>query len=631
MQQAIDILKQYWKYDNFRPLQSDIIASVTDGKDTFVLMPTAGGKSLCYQVPALMKEGICLVISPLVALIKDQVRQLQDRGIKALALTGGISQDDISIMLDNCRFGNYKFLYLSPERLQSEWILERIKALPLSLIAVDEAHCISQWGHDFRPSYLKLGTLKKSFPDTPLIALTATATERVANEIKSLLGIKEANSFRMSFERPNLAYHVLHLEDKTAMMTQILSKYKGSAIIYVRNRKSCLLIASQLSALGFSSTFYHGGLPTADKDKNMNLWMQGRAQVIVATNAFGMGIDKPDVQTVIHVQLPDNLENYFQEAGRAGRDGNRAFCVMLLAPSDVIQARNQFIKVLPDKLFLEKVFIKLCNYFQIAYGEGYGDTYAFNLNRFAQQYELPVLKTHNAVQFLDRQGIITLTQEYSEKTIVQFIIESREVIRYMSLNPADEPAISAILRSYPGIFEMPMQINTAMIAKKSGDTEQAIQEMLQRMSRQLIIDYKATGNDATILFNEVREDNRTISRVSGFLLSQNALKVSQLDAVIEYASDLQSCKTNQLLSYFGETPGPDCGICSSCLSKKSNSTSIFQIAEQIVQLLQTGPQSSRQIHQSLKHNEKDTIDAIRHLLETQSIRILPNNTYELIQ
>jgi ATP-dependent DNA helicase RecQ len=435
MPEALAILQKYWQHDTFRSLQKEIIDSVLSSQDTFALMPTGGGKSICFQIPALMSEGICLVISPLVALMKDQVANLQNRGVKAIALTGGINQDEIINLLDNCQFGNYKFLYVSPERLQSDWILDRIKNLSINLITIDEAHCVSQWGHDFRPAYLKISELKKHFPKIPFLALTATATPRVKEDIISELGMHNPAQFEKSFARKNIAYMVFEVEDKLFRIEQILKKNPQPSIIYVRNRKSCLEISNQLQTLGFKATYYHGGLTSREKDKNMQLWMEEKVQVIVATNAFGMGIDKPNVKTVIHIQLPENIENYYQEAGRSGRNGEKAFAVLLTSPSDSIQAESQFINILPDKAFLTSVYIKLCNYFQIAYGEGINEEFMFNLNHFCHKYSFPTLKTFNTIRFLDSQGIITLSQEFSEKITMQFLIESKEVIRYTSLNP----------------------------------------------------------------------------------------------------------------------------------------------------------------------------------------------------
>jgi ATP-dependent DNA helicase RecQ len=629
MSEALQILQKYWQHDSFRSLQNEIIDSVLSGQDSFALMPTGGGKSVCFQIPAMMNEGICLVISPLVALMKDQVANLQKRNIKAIALTGGVRSDEIIDLLDNCQFGNYKFLYLSPERLQSDWVLQRIRKLPINLITIDEAHCVSQWGHDFRPAYLNISNLKTYFPKVPFLALTATATPQAKKDIITELGLKNPKIFEKSFARKNIAYMVFEVEDKLFRIEQILRKNPQSSIIYVRNRKSCVEISSQLQSLGFKSTYYHGGLNSREKDKNMQSWMQDKAQVIVATNAFGMGIDKADVKTVIHIQLPENLENYYQEAGRSGRNGEKAFAVLLTSPSDIIQVENQFIHVLPDKKFLNEMFIRLCNFFQIAYGEGIDEKFSFNLNQFCMKYKFPTLKTYNAMQFLDSQGVITLSQEFSEKISLQFLISSHEVIRYMSLNPNDEEIILATLRTYPGIYEMQTAFNLALIAKKTKQSESKVEGVLNKLKERQIIDYHSKNNDTTLIFNEIREDERTISRVSKYLENQNNLKKEKLKSVLHYISEQNICKSKLILNYFGEKTNDDCGICSYCISKKSIKTDIAKLSTKIIALLKAEPLNSREIESKIKSNSNDVIFALKQLLENESIIVKSNNKYTL--
>jgi ATP-dependent DNA helicase RecQ len=629
MPKALEILQKYWKHDQFRSLQKEIIDSVLSGQDTFALLPTGGGKSICFQVPAMMNDGICLVISPLVALMKDQVQNLQKLDIKAIALTGGIKSDEMVTLLDNCQFGNYKFLYLSPERLQTEWVLERIKQLPISIIAIDEAHCVSQWGHDFRPSYLKISNLKTHFPKVPFIALTASATKRVQEDVILQLGLEKTAVFQKSFNRENIAYFVLEAEDKLFRMEQILKKNPEPSIIYVRNRKSCLDVSSQLQALGFKSTYYHGGLSAKEKDKNMQLWMLEEAQVIVATNAFGMGIDKANVKTVIHIQLPENIENYYQEAGRAGRNEEKAYAVLLTSPSDKSNAESQFIAVLPDKKFLNTMYVKLCNYFQIAYGEEIEDQFSFNLNQFCGKYEFPILKTYNAMQFLDRQGIISLSQEFSEKVTVQFIIPSKEVLRYMSLNRKDEPILLALLRSYPGIHEVPAALNMAMIAKKAETNETAVNALLHQLMEKGIIEYHAKSNDTRLIFNVIREDERTINSVSKYLEIQNNLKKEQLKSVLEFVKDTENCKSKLILNYFGEKSEENCGICSHCIGRKEPEIETEDLRELILSLLKVAPLNSREIQIHTKKSTDAIIFALQNLLESDCILIKPNNKYTL--
>ena len=629
MPEALALLQKYWKHNKFRSLQNEIITSVLSGQDTFALMPTGGGKSVCFQIPAMMNDGICLVISPLVALMKDQVANLQQRNIKAIALTGGIRSEEMIDLLDNCQFGNYKFLYLSPERLQSDWILERIKNLPINLITIDEAHCVSQWGHDFRPAYLQISSLKKHFPTTSFLALTATATPRVKIEIITKLGLNNPKIFEKSFARENIAYMVFEIEDKIFRIEQILKKNPEPSIIYVQNRKACLDISAQLQSLGFKATYYHGGLSSKEKDKNMQSWMNENAQVIVATNAFGMGIDKANVKTVIHIQLPQNMENYYQEAGRAGRNGERAFAILLTSPSDIIQANNQFINVLPDKKFLNLMYIKLNNYFQIAYGEGINEQFTFNLHHFCLRYELPTLKTFNAMQFLDRQGIINLSQEFSEKITLQFLIPSKEVIRYISINSNDEEIILAILRTYPGIYEMQTAFNLQLIAKKSNHKEAEILAVLKKLKEKEIIEYHSKNNDATIIFNEVREDERTISRVVKHLENQNQLKKDQLQAVVHYINEKSICKNKLILNYFGEKTTVDCGICSFCITKKIKKKDATLLQNQIISLLKIEDLNSRDIQNKTKNNPEEVIFVLQELLEKGFILVKPNNKYTL--
>ena len=629
MPKALEILKKYWKYDQFRSLQKEIIDSVLSGQDTFALLPTGGGKSICFQVPALMKDGICLVISPLVALIKDQVQNLQSRDIKAIALTGGLKSDEISVLLDNCQFGNYKFIYLSPERLQTEWILDRIKQLPISMIAIDEAHCVSQWGHDFRPSYLKISNLKTHFSKIPFIALTASATKRVQEDVILQLGLKNTALFQKSFKRDNIAYFVTEAEDKLFKMEQILKKNPEPSIIYVRNRKSCLDISSQLQSMGFRATYYHGGLSAKEKEKNMELWMSEEAQVIVATNAFGMGIDKANVKTVIHIQLPENIENYYQEAGRAGRNEEKAYAILLTSSYDKLNAENQFITVLPDKMFLNNMFVKLCNYFQIAYGEGIEEQFTFNLNQFCSKYQFPIIKTYNALQFLDRQGIVTLSQEFSEKVTVQFVIPSKEVIRYMSLNTKEEPIILALLRTYSGIHDVPAGINLTLIAKKAETTENNVSSLLLQLKEKGIIDYHAKSNDTKIIFNVIREDERTINSISKNLEIQNKLKKEQLNSVIEYVNDESNCKSKLILNYFDEQSNENCGICSYCISENNKEIGTEDLRIQILTLLKIKALNSREIQIHINKSSDAIIFALQNLLENGEIIISPNNRYTL--
>src|SRR5690554_43652 len=565
MEQPLEILKKYFKFDSFRGLQQPIIESVLQGNDTLALMPTGGGKSICFQVPALAKEGICLVISPLIALMKDQVENLRKKDIKAMAIMGSLSQNEISDLLDNALYGNYKFLYLAPEDLLQQ------------------------------------------------------------------LEMKTPKVFQDSFQRENLSYQVLEVQDKAYKIEQILRQNPQPAIIYVRNRKASIDIARNLEQVGIRATYFHGGLSFADKEKNMNLWLEEKVQVIVATNAFGMGIDKPNVKTVIHTQLPENLENYYQEAGRAGRNREYAQAILLVNKHDIQVAESQFLSVLPDKQFLTDVYIKLFNYFQIAYGELPEERFSFSFNDFCLKYNLPSLKTYNALTFLDRESIISLSQEFSKKVSMQFIIPSKEVIRYISLNPNDEEIISTILRSYPGIFDMELPINTAFVAKKSGKPEAYILSLLEKLHKQEIIAYKAQNNDASIVFNEIREDDRTINRIAKHLEAQNKLKVEQLKSVMDYVADRDICKNQLLMRYFGEENSLECGICSTCMVKTEKPFEAQETAQKILDFLIEKPRTSREIEIQLQLSESQILQTLQRLLEEDKIELNHKNEYSLIR
>jgi ATP-dependent DNA helicase RecQ len=629
MTKPLDLLKQYWGHDSFRDVQLEVIESVLNNSDTFALMPTGGGKSVCFQIPALIKPGICLVISPLIALINDQVENLKNRNIKAIGLVGGILFDEVMIQLDNCQFGDYKFLYLSPERLQNDLILERLKTMPINLVAIDEAHCVSQWGHDFRPAYLQIHVLKQLFPKIPFIALTATATARVQEDIVLNLNLQNPKVFKKSFARENLGYFVIETQNKLSKIEEVLSKNPQSSIIYVATRKNCSEIKNQLERLGFLATFYHGGLSLADKNKNMNLWMNNQKQVMVATNAFGMGIDKPDVKTVIHYQLPQNLENYYQEAGRAGRNGKKAFAVLLESAADEIDAKNQYLSVLPNKDFLTKAYIKLCNYFQIPFNEGLDEKRSFSLNRFCLKYELPIPKVFNALQFLDRQGVLSFVQESSTKVTIQFLITSRELLRFMSLNTDLEPILLFLVRNYPGIYETPIAINTAMACSKNNIVEDKLIEIFENLKSKNIISYQASGNDAVVIFNEIRDDERTINRIAKHLKNQNDLKTQQLESILHYIKDKKTCRTRQILAYFGEVSKTNCGVCSNCLARKRNNTNPKNVIETVLDLLKNENLDSKTLVQKTTFQTNEIILALQELLEQNAIEIIENNQYRI--
>ena len=626
MNQPLDVLKAYWKHSAFRPTQEEIIQTVLRGEDTFALLPTGGGKSICFQIPALLKPGICLVISPLVALMKDQVENLKNKNIKAIALTGGISFEETNNLLDNCAFGNYKFLYLSPERLQQDWVLERIKNLNINLVAIDEAHCISQWGQDFRPSYLKISKLKDYF-SVPFIALTASATPRVQKDICMLLQLKNPVIFKISFSRVNLGYHIIKTEDQLGKLKQIFQKNPEPSIVYVKNRKSCIEFSKIISNFGFTSTYYHGGLSAKEKDKNMQLWLEEKAKIIVATNAFGMGIDKSNVKTVVHLQIPDTIENYYQEAGRAGRNGQKSYA-LLVVPEVHFESRLQyFSEQLPHKEFLHLVYKNLNNHFQIAYGEGFQDVFFLNLNQFCTKFNLSVTKTFACLQFLDRQGIITLQNFISNKASLQFKIESREVIRYCSINSKDAIIIETILRNYSGIFEQVTQINSALIASKSSKSEEEVIAVLNKLHAQEMIELKLQSNDISILYNEPREDSYTINRVVKLLEQQNQIKIQQFKQMLYFITDTTNCKSVLISKYFGEVNPQDCDICSYCISKEKSKP--VSTLESVRNVLKKTPLSSNEIENVLHFSSEEIIFALQNLLENDIVFLNSNNQYQI--
>lgn len=631
MEHPINILERYWKFTAFRPNQEAIINAVIDGDDTFALLPTGGGKSICFQIPALVKKGICIVISPLIALMKDQVQALNNKGIKAIALTSGIPYNQLDTLLDNCIYGNYKFLYLSPERLQQELVQDRIKQMPVNLIAVDEAHCISQWGSDFRPSYKNITLLRQLQPTVNVIALTASAKPDVVQDIVKELDFIKPKVFKYSFYRPNLAYMVFHENDKYYRLETILKKYSKSSIIYVRNRKLTIEISAMLESKNISATYYHGGLTNTEKDTNMTAWLHNQKQVIVATNAFGMGIDKPDVKTVIHLNLPESIESYFQEAGRAGRNGEKAFAVILKNNSDEVLVKNQFLNVLPNVSFVKQVYRKLCNYFQIPYGEGEDLTFDFDFNTFCKTYNFSGLLCYNALLLLDRNSIITLSKQFKNNVSLQFIISSPSLFNYLETHKDFNIIVKSILRMYGGIFDHETKINTLKIAEKASVNENILMNTLQQLEDDDIITLNKNKTDAQVTFIEPREDDKTINRIASIIEQQNKLKQNQVSSILNYIENDSVCKSMQLLSYFGEGNIKPCGICSVCIKQKSNTQpeDINSTKKNIIALLENGEQSSRTLIETLNTPKDVIIDTLKLLLEHNIITITNTNTYKL--
>ena len=629
MKNVRDILVQYWGYTSFRPTQEEIIASVLNGKDTVALLPTGGGKSLCFQLPAMAMDGICIVISPLVALMEDQVNALKEKGIKALKITGGISFNELNALLDNARYGNYKFLYLSPERLQQEVVQNYIREMNVNLIAVDEAHCISQWGNDFRPSYKNIVVLRELQPLAPIIALTATATPEVLEDTISELHLELPAIFKHSFVRENLSYQVSKEDDKLYRTEQLLKNNSGSAIVYVRSRKSSVEISQQLNSLGISSTFYHGGISAKEKTKILESWRSGSISTVVATNAFGMGIDHPNVRYVIHLQIPESLESYFQEAGRAGRDGEYSEAVLLYNDYDKIYVKKQFIESLPSPLDVKKIYRQLNNYFQISYGEGEFTQHNFNFSQFCQTYDLNTILTYNALNSLDRLGIIQLSQEFGRKSTLQFLISSDSLLDYFQKDLGVSVIGKTILRLYGGIFEMPTSINLDLVVSKTGQSLDIVIAALKKMERDEVIEMSLQITDATLTFLVPREDDKTINVVSREIEALNRKKALQVKSMLNYIDNSNICRSVQLVSYFGETNATKCGVCSVCKPKVSepSKNEIREIAQKILALLEGDELSSREISERLNFAESKITKVIRLLVDAEKIKINPRNQF----
>ncbi|UBZ13630.1 RecQ family ATP-dependent DNA helicase [Flagellimonas marinaquae] len=620
------ILKQFWGYDDFRGSQKQIISTVLSGQDVLALMPTGGGKSICYQVPALAKDGICIVVSPLVALIQDQVSQLKKRGIKAIALTGGIPPNDLNDLLDNCVYGNYKFLYLSPERLQQSIVQERIQQMNINLIAIDEAHCISQWGNDFRPAYLECSILKELVPGTPMIALTATATPRVVADIVENLELENVEIFKDSFSRSNINFKVKRSEDKLYQLKKYMEKINGSSIVYVRSRKMSISLANFLIKNGISASFFHGGIPKSDKEEKLNLWLSGKVRVMVATNAFGMGVDKPDVRLVIHYQIPDSLESYFQEAGRAGRDGEPSTAIIITSNEDEDKAKQQFLSTLPDVAFVKQVYSKLNNYFQISYGELVSDSLSFKFNEFCKRYEFNPNMTFNAIRILDQNSVLSLAENFKEKTTLQFVASKNEIFNYLDKNRKTAPIIQTILRTYGGITEYETKIDLYMLSRKTDVNEGRLKKILQQLADDRIAEYVNNTSDLEITFLVPREDDHTINLFAKKIKDFNQVKQNNMAAMLGYVSNKKLCRSIYLLNYFGEKTAEKCGTCDIC-TKKKVVASPHDLERRVMELLAIRPHTPRQLEKAIGAKEKELLKTLERLLEDKRVSLNFKNEY----
>ena len=584
------ILKQYWGFSSFRAKQEAIIKEVLAQKDILALLPTGGGKSICYQVSALVMDGVCIVISPLVALMKDQVFQLQKRNIKAIALSGGLNQHELDIALDNCIYGNIKLLYLSPERLQSDIVRERIKKMKLSFIAVDEAHCISQWGYDFRPSYLQIADIRALKPKTPILALTATATKEVVHDIQEKLLFKKENIIQNSFKRANLAYMVLEENHKTDRVQKMLHKIKGSAIVYVRSRKRAYEFSSELNKLGISSLFYHAGLPTDERNENQDKWMNNKVRVMVATNAFGMGIDKPDVRLVVHLQSPDTTEAYFQEAGRAGRDGEKSFSVSLFQKSDLKNSVERFEENYPSSKEVRAIYQHLADFLQIAIGDGFEQAYDFELENFNSHYKLNTSKCLKALHILEKENLIKYESFNNTPSTLHIISSSNSVINYKSPNTKKVELLQLIIRLYPGIFDEPAEIKERNLAIKLNQNSSYIYKMLKQLDQENILTYKQRANCGKIIFSSARHDSSHLPISKSHFEERKSLLVNKLQSMNDYLSNTNYCRSRILLDYFGEQQTEDCGICDLCISKNTGTNEFRNtIREELLNRLKENP------------------------------------------
>ncbi len=631
-----EVLKEYWGYDNFRPLQEDIIQSVWEKRDTLGLMPTGGGKSLTFQVPTMAMEGICLVVTPLIALMKDQVDNLRALGIKAAAIYSGMTQNEIVATLENCIFGNYKFLYVSPERLSSETFLIRLKMMNVCLLVVDESHCISQWGYDFRPSYLKIAGIREILPNIPVLALTATATKETVADIQDKLQFKEKNVFKKSFERENLSYVVRSTEDKVSELIHILNSVDGCSIVYTRSRKQTKEIAVALQKAKISADYFHAGLSYEEKIYKQNAWKQDECRVIVSTNAFGMGIDKPDVRLVIHTDLPNSLEEYYQEAGRAGRDGEQSYAIVLYTKTDSTKLKKRISDSFPKKEFILKTYNSLCNYYQIAVGFGLGATYDFDLYEFCTNFKLPRLQADHALKILDLTGYIEYTNEVDTRSRINFLIY-RDELYNLHLDKKQDDLIHAMLRNYTGLFSDNVYIDESLLAKQIGSSKDDVYEMLVQLSKSRIINYIPQKTTPFITFTLPRVDSNFFTIPKSVFENRKKRFENKIKHMLHYVESEEICRSRILLIYFDEQRTKDCGKCDYCLKKNETGLSNFEfksIEEELNNKLTK--QSTQRVNNLVKSitefNSEKVIKVIRFLtdkghltLNDDEIGIKPDN------
>ena len=626
----IEVLKQYWGHTTFRPMQLDIIRSVLDGRDTMALLPTGGGKSVCFQLPALVKEGICIVVSPLVALMKDQVENLKAKGINAVAIYAGMGKREIDILLDNCIYGPIKFLYLSPERLLSDLVRTRIAYMNVNLFAIDEAHCISQWGYDFRPPYLQLASLREIHPEVPFIALTATATQFVRQDIIEKLELKDAAVYVQSFARKNLSYVVFDLEDKYKKLISVIKNVKGSGLVYVRNRRETVDVASFLTRNGISADFYHAGVEPRLRSAKQESWKKNKTAVMVATNAFGMGIDKPDVRFVVHLDLPESLEAYYQEAGRAGRDEQRSYAVLLANESDRLALKAKYTDSFPAVEEIKKTYHYLGSYFQLAYGAGEGVSFSFDLADFCKKFKLGVIKTMGAMKFLEHDGYLTLSENIFLPSRVLFTAGNEDVYRFQIENSGYDPLIKTILRSYGGMFDHYAAIVESDIATKLGISYHDVVRLLNNLQDQGLISYLPKSDQPQLQFLVARVDLLHLDTDVKYIELRKKVQAEQISAVLGYAAT-PVCRSIQLLAYFDEPNADKCGVCDICLAEKKiedKAELTDKIEFEIATLLQTVNRTLDELVTEIKTgSDQEKLNQIRVLLDAGKIKTDGKNYY----
>ena len=567
MKNNLDLLKKYWKNGEFRPMQKEIIEHYQSGKDTVVLLPTGGGKSICYQLPAIIQEGITLVISPLISLMQDQVNQLNERGIKAMYFKNNTLKNPIDHQFDNAKYGNFKLAYLSPERLLNKSFLNHIKSLKINGIAIDEAHCVSEWGHDFRPAFKEIKNLKQLLPEVPMIALTASATKKVLKSISFELGMRTPKVFKSSFERKNIQYKVFTPKNKIDFIKKSLKNKRESCVIYCNSRKETEYTAMKLQNLGLSCDYFHGGLNNEIKKQKLAEWKNEKTLIIVATSSFGMGIDKENVRKVFHIMIPDSMESYYQETGRAGRDGKLSSAILLVDPKDQNRGYNQYLKHLPNKNDLEKFYKKLSNYLQISYGEGHGMSFKLNLKDFCNTYELEPKKIFNCFKFLDREGIFEFQQLYQSQNFIMLTCSQKQAIQRIQLNDEGALIIQFLMRNFDDIFRNPKKINMQKFSHSLNINIEKIRKHLKLLEKQNIIKFEQVNTDVNLYWKVPREDKFTLNSLLKKLEEYTYQKKNKIQKMIEYAFDLNKCKRNSILNYFGELNENLCQNCSanSCI------------------------------------------------------------------